>query len=381
MKFKKAQGEVSGLVMLIGFLIIIYVLMMPPCDKCELLDSVCPEYCLSESYEGILLSVSPGSFSNEGQTQINHNFESMNFFTRAEPEIKSLSKDLEVSKSWFGSLDRTFSFKLEDLEDLDSSYISFLVMEAKGELYVYLNDKQVFFDKAKEGNLVKVPLPLEYLINENKLNIYTNPPGILFWVKNKYLLKDLELTTNFVKINSIEEKIFQIGDLEKEKLEDSVLEYSVYCVENVEEVSNFRIYLNEMQLSSENLSCLSQDKKLQINSSNFIVGQNKFRFILDHGNFLISSVELANYLDGPTSLDYGFEVYSKYEKQFNVHFDSPSQDLKSFQIMLNGHIFDIVFEGVNYSQDITNFIKVGKNNIEIISGANLDIDKLEVKYN
>ena len=241
--------------------------------------------------------------------------------------------------------------------------------------------KQVFFDKAKEGNLVKVPLPIEYLINENKLNIYTNPPGILFWVKNKYQLKDLELTTNFVKINSIEEKVFQMGDLEKEKLENSILKYSIYCVENVEEVSNFRVYLNDMQLSSENLSCLSQDKTLQINSSNFSVGQNKFRFILDHGNFLISSVGLVNYLEGPASLNYGFEVYSKYEKQFKVYFDSSSQDLKSFQIMLNEQIFDVVFEGVNYSQDITNFIKVGKNNIEIISESNLDIDKLEVKYN
>ena len=126
MNFKKAQGTVSGLVILIGVLIILYVLLMPPCDKCELLDTSCPDYCVSEVEEGILLSVSPGeiSFTDE----INHVLNSVNLFFNYEPKSKILADNLEISKSWFGSIDQEFSFNMEDLEDLDSVYLKFLVM-------------------------------------------------------------------------------------------------------------------------------------------------------------------------------------------------------------------------------------------------------------
>ena len=207
MKFKKAQGNVSGLVILIGFLIVIYVLLMPPCDKCELLGGCSEAECTgtTDLEDGVLLSVFPGEVSDGSSNKLTYNFNSMNLFINIEPEVSLLVKDVEVSKSWFGSLDQDFTFKINDLEDLDFAYISFLVMDVSGNLYVYLNDKQVFFGELVEGQLKEIALPVDYLEENNVLSLYTDPPGILFWVKHKYLLRDLELTKEFIKFNSVEE--------------------------------------------------------------------------------------------------------------------------------------------------------------------------------
>ena len=72
MNVKKGQSTVSGLVMLIGLLIVLYILLMPPCEKCQLLNEDCPIECQQNYEEGVLLSVSP---NNVGfNDQIFHTF-------------------------------------------------------------------------------------------------------------------------------------------------------------------------------------------------------------------------------------------------------------------------------------------------------------------
>ncbi len=379
MKFKKAQGTVSGLVILIGVLIVLYVLLLPPCDKCELLNTECPSYCEEELEDNILLSVSPGEifYSDE----ITHTINSVNLFLNYEPEIKEFSDQLEVSKSWVGSLDREFNFKVEELEDLDSAYLSFIVMKSKGNLYIYLNDKQIFSGKLSPGDFETVSLPLEYLEENNKLSLYVNPPGIFFWVKNEYVLKDFELNSEFVKLHSREGRSFSFSSEEKNFLDESNLEYSVYCTSLEEEFANLKIYLNEKQISSETISCVSEDRSVELNEEDFLVGKNSLTFLIDRGNFLINDIVVVNELDREAYPSYSFDLDSKEDKTFMISLSFESEDLNILNFKINNKLISIETYDSVFERDVTSFVKVGENNIELISDQALEINELRVWYN
>jgi len=379
MKSKKAQGAVSGLVILIGVLIVLYVLLLPPCDKCDLLGTECPSYCEEELEDNVLLSVSPGEvfYSDE----FTHLVNSANLFINYEPEVKELADQLEVSKSWVGSLDQEYSFKVEELEDLDSAYLSFVVMEARGDLYIYLNDKQVFFGKLSPGDSEIVSLPLEYLEEDNKLNLYVAPPGILFWVKNEYVLKDFELNREFVTIHSSEERFFSVSSEEKIFFDESELKYSIYCTSLDEEFANLKIYLNEEQVSSETVSCISEDKSVELNEDNFLVGQNSLNFLMDEGNFLISDISIVNKLEREIYPSYSFELDFKEDKKFMMSLSFESEGLNRLNFKINNELIPIETYNSVFEQDITSFVKIGENNIELTPDQTLNIDELKVWYN
>jgi hypothetical protein len=378
MKFKKAQGTVSGLVILIGVLIVIYVLLIPPCDKCDLLDSDCPNYCEVELEDNVLLSVSPGEIYYSDV--VVHNLNSVNLFIKYEPFVSELASSLEISKSWFGSLDQEFSFNLENLENLDSAHLSFLIMESAGDLYIYLNDKQVFAGKGNPGELKNVDLPSSYLLEDNILKMYVNPPGILFWVKNKYLLKDFKLNEESVRIHSSEERTFLINSEEKSYIKDSVLEYSVYCTELIDDIANLKIYLNEVQLSSEFVFCTSEDKSIEVGLDIILEGTNNMLFLVDDGNFLISDIKLKNTLEKEIFPNYSFEIDSTFGKNFIMLISFDSTGLNNLDVKINNELLNIETTNSYFEQDITNFIKSGKNYIELIPNSEIDINKLEIRY-
>jgi hypothetical protein len=133
-------------------------------------------------------------------------------------------------------------------------------------------------------------------------------------------------------------------------------------------------------LSSEFVSCISEDKSVEINEDSLKLGTNEFMFIVDDGNFLISDISLRNDLEKEIFPSYSFDVNSKNEKDFIMFISFDSNGLKSFNVKLNGEIINVETTSSYFEQDITNFIKVGKNNIELVSDSELKIDKLEVRY-
>ena len=174
MKFKKGQGNVSGLMIIILVLIILYSLMMPPCDKCVLLDTECPSFC-EESSENVLLSESPGYLSYSDT--ITRNMGSINLFIHSEPESYELSDSLVISKSWFGGVDQELSFEIDNFNDLAFTSLSFLVLSTGGKLSIYLNDNQIFKGFIDLGEKT-INLPLLYLKEKNTLKFYVDSPGL-----------------------------------------------------------------------------------------------------------------------------------------------------------------------------------------------------------
>ena len=101
---------------------------------------------------------------------------------------------------------------------------------------------------------------------------------------------------------------------------------------------------------------------------------------MDDGNILITEIVLENKLGESIFPNYEFEVDSTLNKVLSLDIEFGSESLKEFKLKLNDNVIDVVTSGFSFEQDITNFINVGKNNIQLVSDLDLDIEELKISY-
>jgi len=375
----KGSSSIAGLVFLIAVFIIIYVLVMPPCDKCRLLNNGnCVEICDGNGAQGIILDDQVGGVNLKDE--INHNLDSVNLYIRVEPEDEKLAGSLFVSRGWFGNVDQDLSFELEDLDNLEEVYFTTKIINGKGKLFIELNGRLVDQIDDNKGNIV-VPLPSSYLKEKNNLKLYTSSPGIAFWSKNQYDLEDLKIRKEFERVHYEESRTFSVSKSEKEALTDSTLKFSVFC-SAAGSLSVLKVYLNDGLLSSESITCKSFDKEIDIQESNLRVGENKITFVIDDGNYLLTPILVNNKLSDGIYPSYNFNVDEDIYNSPSSYFLSLQMGLgnKKAKILINDYNIELNSANSYFQTEITRFIKVGNNFLEIIPENDFEVSNVKVWY-
>ena len=376
---KKGSSSVAGLVFLIAVFIIIYILVMPPCDKCRLLDNGdCTEVCDGNGAEGILLSDEIGEVNLKDE--ITHTLDPVNLYIRVEPEEEKLAGSLFVNRAWFGNVDQDLSFELEDLDNLEEVYFSAKVAEGKGKLFIELNDRLVDQIEENRGSIL-VSLPSSYLKEKNNLKLYTSSPGIAFWSKNQYDLEDLKIRKEFERVHYEESRTFSMSKSERESLIESNLQFSVFC-SAAGSLSVLKVYLNDELLSSESIACESFDKEIELKGSNLNIGENKISFVIDDGTYLLTPITIKNRLNKEIYPSYNFNIDGEIYDSTGFYFLSlqMGSGRKEAKILLNNHNIELDSEDSYFQRDITNYIKKGNNFLEIVPEENFEINSIKIWY-
>ena len=108
-------GTAGGLIGSMITLIIIVVALMPPCDRCKILnvdDDECLDVCEGMKFENILLLEYPGDLSDRDVKE--YELGNVNLFLKDEPELKTLASNLKVERSIFGDSYQELFFKIDD---------------------------------------------------------------------------------------------------------------------------------------------------------------------------------------------------------------------------------------------------------------------------
>lgn len=380
MEKRGSSSSIGGLVFLIAIFIILYMLVMPPCEKCQLLDKGnCNDVCDISSLEGVLFYEEIGNV--DLKNEIVHEMEQVDLYIRVEPEEENLAGSLFVDRGWFGNVDQDLSFNLENIDNLEE--ISFLtrVVGASGKLFVEFNGHMIEQLTVDAPKSIIVPLPTSYLKEKNKLKLYTDSPGLKFWHKNKYEMKDLRIRKVYEKIHYEESRKFFISEVEKNYLEESRLDYSVFC-SSAGSFSILKIYLNDNLISSESIACESLKKSLDLDENSLKVGENELLFVIDDGNYLLSPVSVINQLTQEVYPSYSFivgdEIYDVANK-YVLSFKMGAGD-KNAKIIINDYEFDLIENGIYFEKEITSFIREGNNHIEIIPENGFKIDEIRIDY-
>ncbi len=373
---KNAGNPVSTLIIIIGVLIVLYVLVMPPCDKCELLKTDCPSHCDDEdSSDDVLLSVEPGDVSLSDRRD--YDLGSLNLYSHSEPVIDGLADSLDVSKGWFGTVNQDLVFNIDSFSDLDSVTLSFVVVDSRGNLKIYLNDRQIYSESASSGRTVEVDLPVSYLEESNNLRMESEMPGLAFWVRNYYDLRDIEIMQYFEIVHSSEEKSFFMSDSELDAFDDAELEYSIYC-SSLDGNAQFKVYFNDDLIHSETVGCITDDFSIDLDYGDFEEGRNEIKFLVDNGNFMLSDIEVKVWFDEDVYPSYDFDVDEKYGNDFELYMKFDSSGEKRADIYLNGDVIVLDTSSSTFRREITEYIVVGTNYLEIRPDNEFEIDRLKV---
>lgn len=364
----------------IAVFIIIYLLLMPACDRCMLLKNEnCQNLCGEQQLLGQVLYDKPGTIAMKDS--FTHEVEPVNLYMRVDPQTEALADSLYVSRSLFGTTDQDITFSIDDLENLHDVYLYFRSVESKGKLFIELNGHIIFSEEIEGVQSKQVQLPNTYLERVNKLKLYTSSSGIAFWAKNEYELRNLELRKEFEIVQHTQSRIFSVSNKELNYLSTSSLQYSVVC-NSADGQTIIKIFLNDKQIHSEFLECASDDKTVTISKDDLEVGDNQLDFIIDNGNFILSPVKIVNNLNQEAYPSYSFDVgEGTYESAEQYFLSLKMNDgPKKANIILNGREIELNTEDSFFERDITAYIKEYNNFLEIIPENEFQINELKVWY-
>ncbi len=369
------KASVSGFMILLAFLMIIYTLLLPPCDKCELLDLECSDDCHFGG-ENLILDEFPGLISPHSDTTVAHNFDSLNLFFHSNPELRELISELRLENGLFSNVDQTLFFNLENIEDLESVLLSFAIADKKGELNIKLNGYDIFSDHVDE-NIKIITLPVDYLTENNEITFFVSSPGINFLSSSYYDLIDINLKLNYELIYSSNLESFDISVMEKASMKKSSLSYSVFC--NWGPGSNLlKIYLNQNQVLSEAISCASENRALNLDVDFFVENSNDLTFAIDGGDYIFSDVKIINYLSESIQPIYNFNLNKKIEDNYYLNFIF-SGNYFSLDVIINGQSFNIDTLENEVGKDITDMLNSGNNILEIVPLSQFEIETLKIR--
>jgi hypothetical protein len=376
-------GSVAGLIFLIAIFIVLYVLVLPPCDKCQLLKTECPSSCGAEVIreDNVLLYESVGEVSAFGVNENVKSLDDVDLFFDPEPYTKRLATAVYVSSGFFGENDKSLDFKLDNLDNIESASLMLDVVKSKGKLIVELNGYTVFFDKVDAPTLKIINLPVEYLEENNHIKIYSESPGLAIWAKNYVNINDVVLKLQFNKISAKEDRYFSISSLEKSELLGSRVEFYIYCEEAGEDFSVFKLFLNDEIVYREFLECKGEDKIIALDRSKIQEGVNQLVFAIDSGRFILSNIRVVNSFINNINPSYDFEVSREIiSKDVYLRIEFENGDRKEADIIINDNIVRLDTSNEVFEKKINDYVKEGRNVIEIKPEVDFNIKGLKIWY-
>ncbi|MBT3394908.1 hypothetical protein HOA59_01775 [archaeon] len=367
------KASISGLILIISFLVIIYALILPPCDKCRLLDLECSDDCFSDLGK-VILSESPGLVYPSSETNVVYGLEPMNLFFRYDPEIRTIIENSQIKRNLFNSKDQSFSFNVDSLENLESLVLSFGIYEKTGELNIELNGHEVFSEFVEE-NIVVLKLPVDYVEDNNELKFYVTSPD--FWSTSYYGLIDISIKTGYEDIYAIGIDSFIIPSFEINNIKKASLSYSMYC--NTYSGNNLlKIYLNGDSILSETLSCENLNRIIDLDVNIIKSGVNEIKFIIDNGDYVFSDIRVNSEFNEISYPEYSFNINALENNlvYLDMVFDESGS---SANMIINGEEFNLERSSKSFTKDITSMVFVGSNLIKIVPDNSFTIETLKIR--
>ncbi|MCD6590309.1 hypothetical protein J7K74_03970 [Candidatus Woesearchaeota archaeon] len=371
-------GSAAGLVILIGLLIILYILFIPPADRWKLLENTTSDISNGGIGEesNIILRESPGTLLAEGNIYQRLSLDPIRLYMN-EQGVELLKLDsLVVSHSVFSNHPQELIFSTNGLIPGDA-YLSFNVLEGKGIMRIILNNHIIAEQEFGEGSNKPVQLPRMYLSQgENKLVLEVSSPGIAFWRLNKYILRDISIVGNLLDISGGKaERSFYISKKDLENIKRVTFSYVLDCDQPVQ----LSILLNNQLLFYGPATCAKQYNQ-EIDPAILREGMNTIEFESDNNLYIdIPRIKIEyNEQEYPT---YYFEIdEDDLDRSFWLTLKFAEKDERHIlKVQINARSFTVDTYRDKYERDISDYIEEGTNSIKIIPERDVNIREIIIE--
>lgn len=372
--------HITGLIILMAILIILYMVLIPPEAQKEILEKgkLPDKETGQESKLNTFLLETPGLVFPESKEKEVIKIPSINLFSKTSQKITDLAPSVTVTRSLVNNNFYDLNFKLDNIENINKLKLFFNVVSAKGSLVISLND-QISFRGIPSKEILPLELPTANLKSENKIKIETSSPGWKFLSVNKYEIKDLKLIKEALSENKKEIRSFT---LEKDKVKKTKLNFFINCLNNREDQGILKIFLNKFNIHLAQIICDANQQALDIQEDYFEEGRNELSFEADIGNYIVEQIELEVNSERGKSPTYFFDVSeSDLNNEFVLRMDLvPNEDdeRSTAALLINSERITLDTDRNTFSKDISEFIKEGENFIKILPRNEFEIISLEV---
>ncbi len=388
---RKAQttanaGQAATVVIFIALLIILYLFMIPPKDRDEILGiNSSVNEAGNTNYSGlssVLLDESPGSLYPIQHNEFVHPINQIVLSSSKDNKILAQRDSLYVATSKLNKKTETIDFSAGD-GIVKSLFITFNVDKGKGRLIIKFNGHEIMNREVKEGTVNPIKLPTEYLKENNRIEISASDVGLAIFSRHYYELSDVNIVASTENLES--QRAFTTIIISKEEIKNFKSGYIRFIADCPKTPGTLKVYLNGAQLVSKTPSCGSPDK-IDFTKNNLYEGENNIKFEITRGNVYLTNIAMIINLNKPKWPVYYFMINDSIYKEIQNNEKTPILQIKFVDdysdkqgtININGAKFFLDEDSALYERNIKNYIVKGNNYIKIIPSSDLDIVSLRV---
>ncbi len=382
---RRAQTTGTGaaiLVLLIAFLIVMYILFLPPQERQALLE---------EQIEGEVripaqdvLIESPGRLEYLKSGIVEHTLPSVNLFSTTQAAVIKSVPSLYTKTAWLDTQSSNTSFGVDGIANTENLLLSFNVKSHSGRLIIKLNNYEIFNGEISTINIDPIKLPKEILKEYNTLQFDVSGVGAAFWRTNEYQLENLKITAEITDATTQEAKtVFHVTSTEKNNVNRAFLRFIPECQQD--KIGVLDIFLNNHNIFQAVPDC-GIIRSLEIAPEYLINGENSLAFKTHKGVYIVDNLQVRSKLKEISYPAYYFEVTEtaltairsgQVPVVLTLEF-SNDVDTKRADIFVNGHARSLFTHDNKFEIEITPLISRGNNVVELRPKSSMDVANLRV---
>lgn len=382
---RKAQSGTAILLIVLAFLILFYMLWLPPEERVRLLgEDVSTGPGVGHSVSGsVIFEEKIGRLDYLETDEITHSVPVFTIATRTDAVALKESPSIYIYNNAFSEESKTLTFGAIP-DNTEHVLLSFVVKEGKGRLSIFFND-QLITEGMFTGSPDPIVLPSEYLEHENRLDFEVSGVGGEFWSTNKYLLEHVLVSADVTdRSNDFAQQNFVLSEPEYENLERIVVRFLPDCIE--EEVSRIHVDINGKEIYTGLPDCGGLNT-IEVDKSSVREGDNTVGFLSEKGSYKVEQLQITSKLNEPIPPVYYFTMLPNVLEQlafdqrdlFLVMTFVDDLDWKRGTITLNGHSTTFNTKEGSHTWRINGVVKSGTNSLKIQPQvAGLDIATLQI---
>ncbi len=382
----QTAGGAAALVILVGLVIILYILFLPPADRAALLDEINGSSYSSTItvQEDFLLNEHPRTLYPDLQDVITHELNTVTLYSNKNDVLLKEYNSIYVFSSKSDMKVFEDSFVFDSIYTFTNPLLVLENVDSNAPLTILFNGKEVYSGVPKKNSLVKIKLDDGIIKRENSLLIKVeDPKWYQFFSYNKAVIGSVKLlaTANNNELLHSEQS-FSVSQEEYDYFNTGYVRFLLSCTSKPSKVV---VRLNDFLLSNAIFDC-NQPVKLEFDKSSLIPGKNVISFKILDGVATIDRPVVKTVLKQKVRPVYYFylseDQFSSINNNDKVAFLElnfvDNNDVFDVNVNINGRIFNVRTYDTHYVEDISRFLVNGENYIVLVPRSRVDVKDLFV---
>lgn len=385
---KRGQSAAGAAIFLaiISGLLIMFIVLMPPQERAELLGDKSSSGSISSSSgsgAANLLLTSPGKIDYLARREMEHPLPVVQVFTQAQSEVIAEKNLIYARKNLFDREESVFKFNIPDLVNTKEVMLNFKVKSIRGRLNVLLNGEIIFNAPTEADNSLTLNLPQNSLKENNELVFGVSSPGMAFWATNEVSIEEAKVVGQIMNLDGqYSKQVFLVSEMEKRNLEKVILRFQPECRNG--DVGKLRVTLNNNEIYKGIPDCELALVPIEIAPNLIQENENGLVFQAERGRYVLSHVSVTSKLkelDFPTYyFGLSHETYSDVVNgsksiELKVYFVDDGES-KYGDILVNGHYYGFDTKALSMKMNISSDVVQGNNALKIKPRKTVEVREL-----